>query len=282
MLLTAREHYLAHWLLYKFNEGEAKYRMAHAWFCMSRSSNNQSRRLNSRLFEKAKIAHGEATSFFHKGKKLNNKQLQQRVENNPNSRETIIGDISFKSRKAAAEYYNVSTRLIRSYLNGEIELKYLQDPKYRITVKNKRISESKIGKNKGRSYVDIYGEEKAAQLIELRKEARKGYKLSEKTKNKISESKKGKSSWSKGAKFTEDHRNNISKSKLNVSRSSKSYKIIDPAGKEYTVINKGLRWFWKNILNEKFPTTFKKVKDFKEGKNGKWKGWKVYVLPAVL
>lgn len=195
VLLTAREHYLAHWLLYKFSEGSDKHKMGYAWHNMTISNSHQYR-YNSHTYEYARKACGEAV-------------------------------------------------------------------KYRLS---------------GKTYAEIYGGEKAAELLEKRREAKTGNLHSEETREKIRQSRIGKSSWAKGATFTEEHRANISASRGNDSRSPKSYKIVDPDGNEYEVIKKGLPWFWENVLNEKFPRSFKKVKDFKEGQRGKWKGWKVYVL----
>jgi len=98
----------------------------------------------------------------------------------------------------------------------------------------------------------------------------------------MSQLKIGKPSWNKGKKFNEESCKKMSESRKGDSRSPKSYKIIDPNGKEYIVEKKGLPWFWNNILNEKFPTSFKKVLSYKEGINGKWKGWKIYVLPQSV
>jgi hypothetical protein len=61
--LTAREHFICHWLLYK------KYKtskLAHAWFMMYMTSDNQSRYI-SKNYEQAKKAHSEAVSKQMKG-----------------------------------------------------------------------------------------------------------------------------------------------------------------------------------------------------------------------
>lgn len=49
VLLTAREHFLAHYLLTKFTQGEEKKKMCLAFKCMSRDK-NQLRYMNSRLY----------------------------------------------------------------------------------------------------------------------------------------------------------------------------------------------------------------------------------------
>lgn len=54
--LTAREHFIAHQLLYKHYRTPA---LAHAWFCMLRCDANQKRNFTSRQHEAAKKAHIE-------------------------------------------------------------------------------------------------------------------------------------------------------------------------------------------------------------------------------
>lgn len=59
--LTARQHFLAHWLLYKIHRTT---KLAHAWFSMCRISGGQeSRSINSHLFELCK---NERTKLFSK------------------------------------------------------------------------------------------------------------------------------------------------------------------------------------------------------------------------
>ena len=55
VLLTAREHYLCHYLLTKFTSGEYKTKMIFAFNLMNSSSNFHQRYKNSKLFEKNKI-----------------------------------------------------------------------------------------------------------------------------------------------------------------------------------------------------------------------------------
>lgn len=51
--LTARQHYLAHWLLYKIYKTSS---LVHAWHCMSRiSAGQQNRTINSHLFQYCKL-----------------------------------------------------------------------------------------------------------------------------------------------------------------------------------------------------------------------------------
>jgi hypothetical protein len=63
--LSAREHFIAHELLFKIHRTSA---MAHAWFCMSRQSKYNQRVTNSRQFAKSKEAHINALKETMKGK----------------------------------------------------------------------------------------------------------------------------------------------------------------------------------------------------------------------
>lgn len=51
--LTAREHFLAHWLLYKIHKSS---QMAMAYFSMTRKGKGQDRRITSRQYQSAKVA----------------------------------------------------------------------------------------------------------------------------------------------------------------------------------------------------------------------------------
>ena len=55
--LTAREHYIAHQLLYKAHRTN---KLAHAWFSMTRCSSGQTRLISARQYESARRAHSEA------------------------------------------------------------------------------------------------------------------------------------------------------------------------------------------------------------------------------
>jgi hypothetical protein len=73
VLLSARQHYLAHWLLYKIHRTSA---LVHAWHSMSRIGIGQEERnVNSHLFEYCKVERrkilskqysGEGNNFFGK------------------------------------------------------------------------------------------------------------------------------------------------------------------------------------------------------------------------
>ena len=54
--LTAKEHFLAHWLLYKMSSGKNKSKMAYALFMMCSNNPNQKRIVSARQYEIAKKA----------------------------------------------------------------------------------------------------------------------------------------------------------------------------------------------------------------------------------
>jgi hypothetical protein len=56
VLLTPREHYIAHWLLYKQHDGQDKAKMVYAFFMMSRVNPNQKRTVSSHEYNRAKHA----------------------------------------------------------------------------------------------------------------------------------------------------------------------------------------------------------------------------------
>lgn len=92
VLLTPREHYIAHWLLYKIHTGKDKSKMAYAFFRMCSNNPNQKRTISSKDFERAKFSmslscSGENNPNF--GKKLWNteqrKEISKRQQGKGNS-----------------------------------------------------------------------------------------------------------------------------------------------------------------------------------------------------
>lgn len=69
VILTAREHYIAHLLLTKLFDSDLKYKMQFAMNAFIRSSKNQNRVLNSRQFEQCKRLVAIAIMHLHTGKK---------------------------------------------------------------------------------------------------------------------------------------------------------------------------------------------------------------------
>lgn len=72
-VLTAREHYLVHWLLFKIHKNKA---MAFAWYRMSTKKNSVDR-YNSWTFCYAKKARKEAMSAIFNGRPLSEQHKQK-------------------------------------------------------------------------------------------------------------------------------------------------------------------------------------------------------------
>ena len=64
--LTAREHFIAHWLLYKMTSGDDRRRMGNALWCMCQVNKHQKRKFTSRQYEEARKVFNE----LNKGKTL--------------------------------------------------------------------------------------------------------------------------------------------------------------------------------------------------------------------
>lgn len=73
--LTAREHFICHWLLSKMLEGKNRERMIYALRLMCKRKLHN-RHVTSRVYENTKEQHAAAMSKRHKGKKLTNEQRE--------------------------------------------------------------------------------------------------------------------------------------------------------------------------------------------------------------
>jgi hypothetical protein len=74
--LTAREHFVCHWLLVKMHTGEARSKMIYALNGMKRSNREQERyetAITSRVYQKLKEEFGKTHSAFMKGRQAHNK-----------------------------------------------------------------------------------------------------------------------------------------------------------------------------------------------------------------
>lgn len=108
VLLTAREHYLCHWLLTKMVPGQLKYKTQFAFFRMSTENQSQQRNITSRQYDIARKHHAEACRVIggqKKGKKWNapDGEIERRrdkwLNNNPSHDPSIIAKIVAKKAK---------------------------------------------------------------------------------------------------------------------------------------------------------------------------------------
>jgi hypothetical protein len=163
VLLTAREHFLAHWLLAKANPDNIK--LSYAWNCFSLDNNG--RRPTSRHYKYARIRHAEMVGKNQEAKDKISKTVS-----------TMVWIISPE---------NECTRIQKELLSQFINLGYR---KGRIIPKRRphsqetkdKISKAHIGKVtseeakinignaiRGKTYEERYGIEKAKELRALRK-----------------------------------------------------------------------------------------------------------------
>ena len=90
VLLTGREHFICHWLLYKFSEGNDKHKMAHAWFMMYQFSKfDKSRYSNSLSYEVARKAHSNAVSENLRGIPRTEEVKQKISESNRGKKKSV-------------------------------------------------------------------------------------------------------------------------------------------------------------------------------------------------
>lgn len=78
--LTAKEHFLCHWLLCKMFDGETKYKMQHAFSMFLQESTTQGRKLTSRQFETIKRNIKEALSESAKKRFKGVKKSPEHIE----------------------------------------------------------------------------------------------------------------------------------------------------------------------------------------------------------
>jgi hypothetical protein len=167
--LTAREHFICHWLLWKFTTGTNKIKMGHAFGRMRYHSSNN-RYYTSIGYEIAKKAHSISASLCHKGKKLSEKELIRRKEKNPNAKDVIINGIKYNSKKEAWEKLNTTKRRLYAFLQNKITYEQLL---YKGRYPHSENSKKKIGDwSRGKTYEELFGKEKAEEIL---KKKRKKY-----------------------------------------------------------------------------------------------------------
>lgn len=282
VLLTAREHFMSHWLLYKMTDGINKNKMAHAWFSMCRRSDGQKReKITSKKYEYAKRAHAIAVSNCFKGRKLSDKELHRRKYNNPRARIVIFEDVCFTCVRDAAQHFNVQPSVIRKVESGKLPYQYLYDLSFRQKHNGNKISVALKGKSKGKTYEDIYGIDTAERLKESRRKERLGYKHSKETREKMSAARKGKPSWNKDKSFSDESKKKMSESRKGRSHNRLKYTVLTPSN-DYIHINEqiGLRKWLRDNYNMEISTAIKtSLKSGEPIKRGKWKGYTFYAEP---
>jgi len=91
--LTAREHFICHWLLIKMTEGEDRSKMLYALQGMKAENRYQQRyhtKITARVYEKYRIEHAENHSKKMKGCKAWNKGIPQTQEHKEKNRQAAL------------------------------------------------------------------------------------------------------------------------------------------------------------------------------------------------
>lgn len=202
VLLTGREHFLAHYLLAKIYENTPyKYKLSYAFIGMKRQRSYQSRYLNSRLYEAYKKKYAEISSENNKGQVPWNKG-----KTGIYSEETLkkIGDAS--SKKIASPTTRQKMSLVRKGkkkrpLSVAHKEKLSKSSSGKIFVTHPETKEihqikfEEIDEYLNQGYVKGCGDRKGKKVSEETKlkisSAIKGRPRSEKAKENISKGKKG-------------------------------------------------------------------------------------------
>ena len=174
VLLTPKEHYIAHLLLTKLYKGKDKSKMCYALLIMCVNNGKQKRNFSAKQYDNAKRlvsenCRGENASFY--GKKLseeNKKKLSERMmgENNP-----MYG---------------------KEPWNKGREMSPLSDEhKNKISLSNKKLNRKMSDEHKKIISETLKGKPKSEQHKKKLSLVNKGKKASEETRRKISESSKG-------------------------------------------------------------------------------------------
>jgi hypothetical protein len=91
--LTAREHFICHWLLIKMTEGENRSKMLYALNGMKAENRYQQRyhtKITARVYEKYRIEHAENHSKRMKGRRAWNKGVPQTDEHREKNRQAAL------------------------------------------------------------------------------------------------------------------------------------------------------------------------------------------------
>lgn len=149
--LTAREHFIAHWLLWRIYRNKE---MAFAFFCLAHMNKNK-KIISSRAYEECKLARRpfivENNKKYHKGKKLSKERIDS------------ISEIFKNLVRTESHCKNISNSLKnkpKSNSHKENLSKSLKGYDWsNHSVRNKKISESNSGEKNGRA--------KNVQIVEV-------------------------------------------------------------------------------------------------------------------
>jgi hypothetical protein len=122
--LTAREHFICHWLLIKMTEGEARGKMLYALHGMKAENKYQQRyssSITARVYERYRIEHSKNHSTrmkgkepWNKGRKLEGDELEVHLERTRNRRkpspETVAAAQAIRIAKVTGQKRSIETK----------------------------------------------------------------------------------------------------------------------------------------------------------------------------
>lgn len=117
-ILSAREHFICHYILTKFIDND-KIILA---FNMMRSNKTENRYMNSRLFESVKIKYSKVISKIHKNKTVS-QETRDKISNNKERRDKISKALKGKPRTPEAIKSHVDSRRKNGTYNYSDETK---------------------------------------------------------------------------------------------------------------------------------------------------------------
>lgn len=126
--LTAREHFLAHWLLHRMDPDNSS--RAHSFWRMCRGRGKVAHKnwivISSRAYEEARVAHSKAISKKLKGRKKSSEHILKVADSNKGKKRTEIAKLKMseaaKKRGIASGFYEM------------LKLRELQNKKQEIQV----------------------------------------------------------------------------------------------------------------------------------------------------
>lgn len=175
--LTAREHFICHYLLTKFTSGSDYYKMVYACQGMRRSRNYQHRYINSRLYEVIKKEAAEIQRKRFLGKKLS-KEHREAISNGLRGRVHSPETIEKRRKSNTGLRRTEEQKLKMSLAQKDRASKMTPEEKKNIALK---ISDSLKGNGKGIPKSNAHKEKISKSL----KGKTKGIPKSEETKEKM-------------------------------------------------------------------------------------------------
>jgi uncharacterized protein YlaI len=180
VLLTAKEHFIAHLLLFKMHTGKDKAKMANALFKMCSNNPSQQRQFNARYYEFSKrmlsqYQSGENSTFF--GKKHSTETLRKQSESKIGNKNPAFGKVPWN--KGLTKDTSESMKKI-----SEKQQERYKDTTHRVGKKHSEETKQKLSKLH-------HGIPKSPEHKEKLSLANQGKTISESAKEKMSKKLKG-------------------------------------------------------------------------------------------